>query len=82
MTVPCKVHMSREVSGPSEENAGNVPRVISTEFHVRNHDRSVNLSFIPTPIRMMAHIIMNRVREQTATKTSFLRSGSIDFQTT
>lgn len=30
----------------------------------------------------MAHIIMKTVMEQIATKTSFLRSGSVDFQTT
>lgn len=63
-------------------NIENVPRVISTEFHKRNHDKSVNFSLMPTPIRMIAHIIMKTVIEQTATSTSFLRSGSMDFQTT
>lgn len=37
---------------------------------------------MPTAIRTMAHIIMKTVMEQIATKTSFLRSGSVDFQTT
>lgn len=62
-------------------NQDNVPKVISTAFQRRNQLRSVDFPIVPTPIRIIAQIIMKAVREQMPTNASFFFSGILAFQT-